>query len=251
MTEENQAKRTAVRRFSTYRIIEHLMLIAFVSVLASTGLAQKFYTLGFSEWIIHNAGGIDNLRLAHRYTGLIFSIFISVHIVSAMAAVSLRRWEPSMVITPKDFADLVENIRYYVGMSPRPAFCDRFSYRQKFDYWAVILSVVIMAASGAVLIFPAFFTTFLPGETVPLAKVLHTNQALVILLIISVWHIYNAIFSPEVFPLDMCIFTGYISKERMLIQHPLEFERTIGERAEHSPESARDETGAREGPAGN
>jgi hypothetical protein len=60
----------------------------------------------------------------------------------------------------------------------------------------------------------------MPGEIIPAAKVLHTNEALVVFLIIAIWHIYNAIFSPEVFPLDTSIVTGYISKERMLREHP-------------------------------
>ncbi len=66
----------------------------------------------------------------------------------------------------------------------------------------------------------------LPGEIIPAAKVLHTNEALVVFLIIAIWHIYNAIFSPEVFPLDTSIFTGYISKERMLREHSEELEET-------------------------
>jgi len=33
------------------------------------------------------------------------------------------------------------------------------------------------------------------------------------------------VFSPEVFPLDTCIFTGYISRERMVREHPLELAR--------------------------
>jgi hypothetical protein len=75
---------------------------------------------------------------------------------------------------------------------------------------------------------PILFTRFLPGETIPAAKALHSNEALVIFLINAIWHIYNSIFSPEVFPLDTSIFTGYISRDRMLREHPLELAEIEG-----------------------
>jgi len=65
----------------------------------------------------------------------------------------------------------------------------------------------------------------LPGEIIPAAKALHSNEALLIFLINALWHIINAVFSPEVFPLDSSIFTGYISRERMAREHPLELAR--------------------------
>jgi hypothetical protein len=46
-----------------------------------------------------------------------------------------------------------------------------------------------------------------------------------IFLINALWHIINAVFSPEVFPLDTSIFTGYISRERMAREHPIELAR--------------------------
>jgi formate dehydrogenase subunit gamma len=82
--------------------------------------------------------------------------------------------------------------------------------------------------TGLILWFPAFITRFLPGEVIPAAKVLHTNQAFLMFLIIALWHIYNSIFSPEVFPLDTSIFTGYISRERMIHEHPVELESIEG-----------------------
>ncbi|MFI5323980.1 MAG: hypothetical protein ACHQ6U_10705, partial [Thermodesulfobacteriota bacterium] len=75
------------------------------------------------------------------------------------------------------------------------------------------------------------------------------NEALLAFLVIVIWHIYNAIFSPEVFPLDTSIFTGKISRERMLHEHPLElasiegvsvqdlFKHTGGKRLVPEPES--------------
>jgi hypothetical protein len=51
---------------------------------------------------------------------------------------------------------------------------------------------------------------------------------MLIFILIAVWHIYNAIFSPEVFPLDTSIFTGKISRDRMVLEHPKELARIEG-----------------------
>ncbi|GAB4387719.1 MAG: hypothetical protein Kow0025_02870 [Thermodesulfovibrionales bacterium] len=214
-----------IRRFGAGRIVEHLVLIATVCTLAATGLSQKFHTLGMSQWLILELGGIDSVRLIHRLAGAAFSAHLVAHVAVAFFGVTVRKWQPSMMINRNDFLGAVHNIRYYIGVEDRPALCDRYDYKQKFVYWGVLTGGLMMAASGFVLWFPTFVARFAPGEMIPLAKVLHTNEALVIFLMISVWHIYDSIFSPDVFPLDTSIFTGYISRARMLRSHPIELAR--------------------------
>jgi hypothetical protein len=47
-------------------------------------------------------------------------------------------------------------------------------------------------------------------------------------LVVIVWHIYNAHLNPDVFPFDWSIFTGKISRHRMIEEHPLELARIEG-----------------------
>lgn len=213
---------TYIRRFSVYRIIEHLLNATVFALLVITGLCQKFHNAGFSQWIIVTMGGIDTVRLIHRSLGLVFTILLVVHTFSAAIGVVYRKWQPSMVVTIKDFKDAIENIFFYFGLASHPVQCDRYDYRQKFEYWGVIMGGVLMLATGFILWFPVTITRFLPGEIIPAAKVAHTNEAMLAFLVIVIWHIYNSIFSPEVFPLDTAIFTGKISRERMLHEHPIE-----------------------------
>jgi formate dehydrogenase subunit gamma len=209
-----------VRRFSTARIAEHLAHVITFVVLVCTGLSQRFYSLEISQWIILHLGGIDNVRLIHRFAGVIFSLEVITHLTVAAIGIVYKKWQPSMVIIKKDFTDVVHNIRYYLGLENSPTRGGRYTYKQKFEYWGILTGVLLMMLTGVILWFPAIVTKFLPGEIIPAAKVLHTNEALVVFLIIAIWHVYSAIFSPEVFPLDTSIFTGYISKSRMLREHP-------------------------------
>jgi formate dehydrogenase subunit gamma len=223
--ETKTAKEDMIRRFVTARILEHWLAVATFAVLVVTGLSQKFFTLAVSQWLILTLGGIDTIRLIHRLTGIIFAIALSAHVIIGASGVILRKWQPSMMITTKDFNDAIDDIKYYIGLKNSPARCDRYSYKQKFEYWGILTGGLLMVATGLALWFPALTTLLLPGELIPVAKALHSNEALVIVLLIAIWHIYNAIFSPEVFPLDTSIFTGYISRDRMLREHPIELER--------------------------
>ena len=73
---------------------------------------------------------------------------------------------------------------------------------------------MIMVLTGLILWFPVTAVRYLPGEAIPVAALMHSKQALVVLLLASAWHIYDSIFSPDVFPLDTSIFTGYTTRVR-------------------------------------
>ena len=211
--------RTTFKRFSASRIIEHWVHMTIFSVLVATGLSQKFYTLDLARWIILHMGGIDNVRIVHRYAGILFSFAVAAHVLSAIVGLVIKKWQPTMVITKNDFVNAVHNIRYYLGNEPYPAPGGKYSYTQKFEYWGILTGGFLMILTGAVLWKPLLITSFISGEIIPASKVLHTNEALVVFLITALWHVYNAVFSPEVFPLNTSIFTGSISRERMIHEH--------------------------------
>jgi formate dehydrogenase subunit gamma len=238
MRKGKDAGKPMIRRFSRYRIAEHWAMIFSTLVLFATGLSQRFWHLDSSQWFILKMGGIDNVRLIHRYAGLFFSLELIVHVAVGVAGLARGRWEASMAISRKDFTDAVQNMKYYFGLHDQPAKCDRYDYMEKFEYWTILAGGFLMVGTGVVLWFPILFTKFLPGEIIPAAKVLHSNEALLIFLINALWHILNAVFSPEAFPLDTCIFTGYISRDRMVREHPLELARIEGEGASGSPARA-------------
>jgi cytochrome b subunit of formate dehydrogenase len=163
--------------------------------------------------------------MVHRWSGIIFSLLIVVHISLGIYGIIKKRWPAAMMVNMNDFLNAMENMRYYFGIANHPALCDRYDYKQKFEYWGVIAGGFLMISTGLVLWFPVNVARFLPGEVIPAAKAAHSNEALLAFLVIVTWHIYNSIFSPEVFPLDTGIFTGKISRERMVHEHPLELAR--------------------------
>ena len=212
-------------RFSVWQRFEHWLLVLSFAALLFTGLPQKYNDAAFSEWIIDFLGSVSTARFLHRIAATIFVVESAIHAGEIAVSMLKRRFRPTMLIGPQDFRDAINMLRYSVGLTPeRPRF-DRFDYRQKFEYWGILFGAVIMIATGAVLWFPANVTRLMPGELVPVAKEMHSGEALLAMLVVLLWHFYDVILCPTVLPLDTAMITGKISRERLMHEHPKEYER--------------------------
>jgi formate dehydrogenase gamma subunit len=216
-------------RFSKRQRIEHFLVMSVFLILALTGFPQKFFETGWARSVVDLLGGIERVRFIHRVAGFVFSFLTIVHLATAAAMVVLGRARLSVLPDRKDFTDAILQIRYYLGLTETQARFDRFDYRQKFEYWGLVLGGLVMVATGLVLYFPILVTRFLPGQLIPAAKVAHSNEGLMAFLVVLTWHIFNAHLAPGIFPYDKSIFTGEISAERMRHEHPIEYERLTGE----------------------
>jgi formate dehydrogenase subunit gamma len=214
-----------VVRFSKQQRAEHVLVMSTFLVLAVTGFPQKFFEAGWSQVVVNLLGGLDRVRWLHRAAGILFSLLAGFHIASAIFSVLLGKASFALIPNKKDFGDAITTLRYYLGLSNDQARFDRYDYRQKFEYWGLVLGGLLMVATGYVLLEPILVTKFFPGEVIPAAKVAHSNEGLMAFLVVITWHIYNAHLNPDVFPFDTAIFTGKVSHHRMEHEHPLELER--------------------------
>ena len=218
-----------VVRFSRRQRLEHFAIMLLFLLLCLSGFPQKFPAAAWSRWLNDAVGGVQLLRFLHRGAGLLLGALTTAHFSVVIVGVATRRMPLSMVPTRQDFLDAIRTLRYYLRITDTPARFDRFDYREKFEYWGLVIGNLVMVSTGLVLLLPILASRYLGGEFVPVAKVAHSNEGLMALLVVVTWHIFNAHFAPDIFPFNPSIFTGKISKEHLKRDHPLEYERLFPE----------------------
>jgi formate dehydrogenase subunit gamma len=238
-----------IRRFSPWQRFAHAVGMILFLVLAFTGLPQEFYHQDWARWSILFMGGIERVRWVHRYAGILFAALVAVHLAVVLFQVGSRRVKATMLVTRKDFLDAIAMMRYYLRLSEEPPHFDRFDYRQKFEYWGLVVGATIMIVTGFMLFFPVETARLLPGEVIPAALLMHGREGLLAFLIVITWHLYNAHLSPESFPFDASIFTGKMSREKLEKEHSLEYARLVasGELKEEPTPGALQEEGSAAG----
>jgi formate dehydrogenase subunit gamma len=218
-------------RFTPSQRAQHAIAMVLFILLCVTGLPQKYFESQWAAPLLNLMGGVDAARWLHRAAGVAFSGMLVVHVAALLLGVWRGTTPVSMAPHWKDVTDAFTTLRYYIGISDKQARFDRYDYKQKFEYWGMMLGSFVVVGTGLVLMYPIELTQWLPGSLIPIAVVAHSNEGLLAFLTIVTWHIFNACLTPEVFPADTAIFTGRISEERMRHEHPLELERLLAEEA--------------------
>jgi len=214
-----------VQRFSVHRRVEHAFGIVVFVTLVITGLPQKFDTTEWGAQLIVLLGGVESTRLAHRVAGIAFSVHAVLHLLVAAIGVITGRLRAEMVPTPQDLKDAQHNLQYFFGERSHPPALPKYDYRQKFEYVGMVLGGLVMVASGIVLMFPLTVAQWIPAALIPAALVAHSSEAVLALLVLVVWHIYTVALSPDVFPIDESMFTGYMPVEELAEHHRREYDR--------------------------
>jgi cytochrome b subunit of formate dehydrogenase len=235
-----------VRRFAQVHVWVHVVVMVTFLILAITGLPLKYHWTPWAQAVTVLPNGLAWMRILHRLAAIVTFGYLAFH-VGHLAYRTVRGesglfwgWR-SMVPQPQDLVDLWANLRYFVYTAPRPHL-DRWAYWEKFDYFAVFWGIPVIGISGLILWFPAFFSRFLPGWTLNVAFVVHSDEALLATGFILIFHFFHTHLRPESFPLDPVIFTGSMPLARFREERPREYERLVaaGELERHlvAPPSA-------------
>ena len=232
--EKRKAKRgrRIYKRLNLTLRLQHGLMAISVIWLIITGLPLKFPDVPFFVATMDLLGGIDNSTWIHRFaaTGL---IVVSLwHVAYIIFFRNGRRDFLLMLPRWKDITDFMQQMKFYFGKSNEKPKFGRFSYVEKFDYWAVYWGCVIMIGTGAILWSPEITFSFVPKFVYDIAKEVHSDEALLATLAIIIWHFYNVHFNPSRFPGSMVWFHGRMTEEEMEEEHPLELEEIKRAQAE-------------------
>jgi cytochrome b subunit of formate dehydrogenase len=233
-TDRQPAPEKTYRRFNLSQRIEHLLLLLSFTVLGVTGLAQKYDGSWLGSGVLNLFGGITASRQIHHIAAYVLTAVSLYHVITLVYYTYVRRTPPKILPAKQDFVDFLDDLKYYVGRSQRPARYGRFSYGEKFEYLAVVWGTLIMAITGFMLLNPVTTARLLPGQIIPAALAAHSGEALLAVLAILVWHFYHV----HVKRFNTSIFTGKMTREEMEEEHPRELEeRAANSEQQPQPDS--------------
>ena len=229
MTTTTQPTET-YERFDLSQRLQHICLITSFTLLALTGLPQLFVRTSWAQGFMSILGGIDGVRRIHHLAATLLIFVFVFHFFNVFFDL-LARKGTRMVPNLQDGKDAVQAFSYLLGRTTEKPQYDKFDFRQKLEYWALIWGTFLMGFTGLILMFPEFFAGFMPGVVIYAAKAAHGLEALLAIASIISWHMYNTHFAEGAGPIDTTIFTGKISRERLAEEHPLEYQRLLEQEA--------------------
>jgi cytochrome c551/c552/cytochrome b subunit of formate dehydrogenase len=220
------------RRFGPVWRLAHLLFALSVMTLVLTGMAVFFADSAWAKVVMAAFGSPKVAALVHRTAAAIMLGIFFVHLVYFLIRIG-RNWRTfqwfgplSLVPNWQDLKDIIAMFQWFLGRIPRPVF-DRWTYWEKFDYWAVFWGMAIIGGSGLMLAFPSATASVLPGWMFNVATIVHGEEAVLAAVFLFTVHFFNNHFRPDKFPLDTVMFTGAVPLQEFRHEHALEYQRLL------------------------
>jgi cytochrome b subunit of formate dehydrogenase len=219
-----------VRRFEPFQRNLHLMVVSSFLGLALTGMILKFSYAAWAAVLARLLGGFEAAGWIHRFCAVLTFTYFGLHLwdIARRRRRSGKSWRAfltgpdSMLFNRTDWREFVGSLKWFIGRGVRPEY-GRWTYWEKFDYFAVFWGVAVIGGTGLLLWFPTLFTRVVPGWMVNVATTIHSDEALLAVSFIFVVHFFNTHFRPEKFPIDTVIFTGGMPLEEFKRDRPREY----------------------------
>jgi formate dehydrogenase subunit gamma len=240
-------------RYSPHIVIQHFLVFITFIFLAATGLPIYFSDQFWASYFVSLFGGIDVARVIHRVCAFIMMFAAAYHIVTIVAG-TLRKirhhefdYKRTQLPRLKDLFDLIHDIKYFLGRAPYRPKMEKFMYKQKAHYLAIIWGNFVLIAAGSVLLFPDVMAKLFPetlGKIIPLsgigadsysaffqdlARLMHADEAVMALILLAFWHWSNVHVVPGRFPIQWAFLTGKITREHQIEEHFLEYLNNLRE----------------------
>jgi formate dehydrogenase subunit gamma len=239
-------------RYSVHIVIQHFLVSTTFLVLAATGLPLHFSDVFWAPYLIGLFGGVDTARFVHRIAAYIMIATAVYHLV-AVAGGTIRKilknefdYKRTQIPRPKDLFDMLHDIKFFLGLESFRPKMEKFTYKQKLHYLAIIWGTTVLAVAGTALLFPDIVSKTIPEAIFKIspqaaaeggfpslfqdiARLMHADEAVMALIVLAFWHLANVHIVPGRFPFQWTFLTGRITREHQIEEHFLEYIHNLNE----------------------
>lgn len=230
--------------------IQHFLLFTSFITLILTGFGLKFPEAFWVRWIVDIIGenAFEARGIVHRIASVVMIVASLYHLYYILFTARGKQLVRDFLPRKQDLIDFKDSMFYLIGKTDIKPKLGRFSYIEKMEYWAVVWGTVIMGATGFILWFENTFLKIVGTEGMEISTAIHYYEAILASLAILVWHFYFIFLNPDVAPMNKAWSKGYLTREQMEHEHPLELEEIERKEAEEraTEEKARAEEAAAE-----
>jgi cytochrome b subunit of formate dehydrogenase len=210
-----------IKRFDVIDRLFHLYLMITFLIQTATGFSRLYYATAWGKGLNAVFGGYDTSLMVHRWVGILMLAGFALHTLRLLAGI---RWTDlktsllgpdTLIPTHHDFIHLAQRIRWFIGLGPAPKL-GRWTYWEKFDYWAVYWGLPLLALTGLMLMYPLWSTRYVPGWMLNVAALLHRAEAILAVTYIFIVHFFIGHLRPSSFPMNEAMFSGSVPIEEAM-----------------------------------
>lgn len=215
-----------VVRFSTHMIIQHFLLLTSLIILALTGFALRYHDSLIGKFLLTIEGGFEFRGIIHRFFAIILILDVIYHLWYVIFTEEGHKELMSLKMKRSDFKDFLQMLKYHFTGRGEGPLLDKYSFREKFQYWGVFAGIVIMAFTGFILWFKTSSMAVMPKWVFDVIGIIHGAEGLILFIVLFLWHAYNVHIASGKF-FNKVFITGIEPLEEIKKNKPLEYRRYI------------------------
>lgn len=216
---------TRIKRFTIIDRAFHLFLMLTFLVQAATGFSRLYFVTPWGKQLNALFGGYETSLLIHQWVGILMMVGFILHTLYLLGRLDWRDLSKSLfgpdslIPTHHDLIHLVQRIRWFFGLGPSPRL-GRWTYWEKFDYWAVYWGMPLLALTGLMMMYPIWTSRWMPGWILNVTALLHRAEAILAVAYIFIVHFFVGHLRPSSFPMNEAMFAGSVPLEEAMEEKP-------------------------------
>ncbi len=222
-------------RFTLHARLQHGLLAVSLGTLLLTGFPIKFASRPWALTMVRLFGSFEGLLTVHLAAATVLAFTAVYYLATVSVALARRRLDFSIVPRLSDLRDFGRHLGYLLGFRAEAPRFGKFTWWEKFEFWAVVWGTVVMGLSGLVLAFPEVAGRWVPRWVVGVLRVAHSNEALLAFLAVLIGHTFAVHFSPHVFPGSTVWLNGRVTLAQLHEDHAVMYDLLVKTNAPPPP----------------